>query len=76
MSAARVQILLATYQGESWLPELLQSIQSQSHSDWTLIACETTSASIPRGADSCSAAAESDRRIIIKPKMAGNAWER
>ena len=37
MSAARVYIVLATCQGESWLPELLRSIQAQSYSDWTLL---------------------------------------
>ena len=37
MSTAPVYILLATYQGETWLPELLRSIQKQSHSDWTLL---------------------------------------
>ena len=37
MSPARVYILLATFQGETWLPELLRSIQAQSYSDWTLL---------------------------------------
>jgi rhamnosyltransferase len=38
MSRARVFILLATYEGEAYLPELLRSIQGQSYEDWSLLA--------------------------------------
>lgn len=34
----RVAILLATYQGESWLEELLLSLVAQTHKDWALYA--------------------------------------
>ncbi len=63
MSPACVYILLATYQGETWLPELLQSIQTQSHSDWTLLVRDDGSSDATR--QILHDAAEKDRRINI-----------
>ncbi len=37
MSAERVAILLATYNGASYLPALLDSLSEQSHTGWTLL---------------------------------------
>ena len=63
MSPARVHILLATYQGETWLPELLGSIQTQSYSDWTLLVRDDGSSDATR--QILREAAEKDRRIVI-----------
>ncbi len=38
-----VDILLATYNGESFLKELLESIVAQSYTDWRLIVCDDLS---------------------------------
>ena len=65
MSPARVYILLATYQGESWLPELLLSVQAQSHSDWTLLVRDDGSRDATR--QILCDAAQQDRRIVIAP---------
>jgi glycosyltransferase involved in cell wall biosynthesis len=35
---AEVEILLATFNGAAWLPELLASLQGQTHSDWQILA--------------------------------------
>ena len=35
---AEVEILLATYNGARWLPELLASLQDQTHTDWQILA--------------------------------------
>jgi hypothetical protein len=37
MDAARVQILLSTWNGERWLPELLASLEQQTFQDWQLL---------------------------------------
>lgn len=37
MSVAKVQILLATWNGAQWLPELLESLKRQTFSDWQLL---------------------------------------
>ena len=37
MEAARVQILLSTWNGERWLPELLASLEQQTFQDWQLL---------------------------------------
>jgi rhamnosyltransferase len=37
MLLRRIYILLATYEGDAFLPELLKSIKDQSHGDWTLL---------------------------------------
>jgi glycosyltransferase involved in cell wall biosynthesis len=63
MSSARVYILLATYQGQSWLHEMLGSIQAQSHSDWTLLVRDDGSSDATR--QILRAAAEKDPRILI-----------
>ncbi|MEZ5534908.1 MAG: glycosyltransferase family 2 protein [Thiolinea sp.] len=34
---ASVQVLLSTWNGEAWLPELLDSLQQQSFTDWELL---------------------------------------
>lgn len=34
---AQVQILLSTWNGEAWLPELLESLEQQTFSDWELL---------------------------------------
>ncbi len=63
MSPARVYVLLATYQGETWLPELLASIQTQSYSDWTLLVRDDGSRDATR--QILLDAARQDRRIVI-----------
>ncbi len=63
MSLARVHILLATYQGETWLPELLGSIQAQSFSDWTLLVRDDGSRDASRRI--VQDAARADRRIVV-----------
>jgi len=63
MSTPRVHIVLATCEGETWLPELLRSIQAQSHSDWTLLVRDDGSSDATR--QILHGAAESDRRIVI-----------
>ena len=63
MSPARVYILLATYQGETWLPEMLGSIQTQSHSDWTMLVRDDGSSDATR--QILRDAAQQDRRIAI-----------
>ena len=63
MSPARVYILLATYQGESYLAELLRSIQSQSYSDWTLLVRDDGSRDATR--QILLDTARQDRRIVI-----------
>jgi len=65
MAPARIYILLATYQGETWLPELLGSIQAQSLSDWTLLVRDDGSRDATR--QILHDAAEADRRIVIVP---------
>ena len=65
MSPARIYILLATCQGEAYLPELLRSIQAQSHADWTLLARDDASRDATR--QILYAAAQQDRRIVIVP---------
>lgn len=37
MENARVQILLSTWNGERWLPELLASLEKQTFQDWQLL---------------------------------------
>ncbi len=37
MDNARVQILLSTWNGERWLPELLASLEKQTFQDWQLL---------------------------------------
>jgi rhamnosyltransferase len=63
MSASRVQIVLATCQGEPYLRELLRSIQAQSYSDWTLLVRDDDSSDATR--QILHAAAAEDRRIVI-----------
>jgi glycosyltransferase involved in cell wall biosynthesis len=63
MSPARVYVLLATCQGESYLPELLRSICTQSYSDWTLLVRDDGSSDATRQILQDAAAA--DRRIVI-----------
>jgi rhamnosyltransferase len=63
MSASRVQIVLATFQGESWLPELLRSIQVQSYEDWTLLVRDDLSSDATQ--QILCDTAKSDRRIVI-----------
>ncbi len=65
MPSERVYILLATCQGEAWLPELLVSIQAQSYSDWTLLVRDDKSEDGTR--QILRAAAATDRRIVIAP---------
>jgi len=37
MDSSRVQILLSTWNGERWLPELLASLEQQTFQDWQLL---------------------------------------
>jgi hypothetical protein len=63
MSDCRVYIVLATHQGEAFLPELLLSIRGQSHRDWTLLVRDDQSSDGTRRILSESAAA--DQRIVL-----------
>lgn len=63
MFPARVSIVLATYQGETWLPELLGSISAQSHSDWTLLARDDGSSDA--SPQILREAAHADPRIVV-----------
>jgi rhamnosyltransferase len=63
MPEPRVSILLATYHGETYLPELLRSIQGQSHDDWTLLVRDDGSRDATP--QILQKAAEADRRIFI-----------
>ena len=63
MSSKRVYVLLATHQGEAWLPELLRSIQTQSHSDWTMLVRDDGSNDATW--QILCEAAQQDRRIVI-----------
>ncbi len=63
MSSARVYIVLATYQGETYLPELLQSIRTQWHTDWTLLVRDDGSSDATR--QILHQATLQDRRIIV-----------
>ena len=38
-----IDILLATYNGEKYLPELLSSLEQQTYSDWKLIVIDDCS---------------------------------
>ncbi len=71
MSPARIYILLATYQGEAYLPELLHSIETQSHSDWTLLIRDDGSHDATMKI--LQASAQRDRRIVIEPD---DGWRR
>lgn len=63
MSLTRLSILLATCQGESYLPELLTSIHNQSYSDWTLLVRDDASSDATRHI--LHRAAQQDRRIVV-----------
>ncbi|MGO9108355.1 MAG: glycosyltransferase family 2 protein [Thermoguttaceae bacterium] len=63
MSPARIYILLATYQGQTYLAELLRSIQTQSHADWTLLVRDDGSRDATR--QILHDAAARDPRIVI-----------
>jgi glycosyltransferase involved in cell wall biosynthesis len=63
MSDCRVYIVLATYQGEAFLPELLSSIRGQSHQDWTLLARDDRSSDGTRRI--LSEAAAADWQIVL-----------
>ena len=58
-----VYIALGTYQGEAYLPELLESIRRQSYRDWTLLARDdgSTDATLPI----LRRAAAEDQRIVV-----------
>jgi rhamnosyltransferase len=63
MSDCRVYIVLATYQGEAFLPKLLASIRAQSYQDWTLLARDDQSSDGTRRL--LNEAAAADRRIVL-----------
>jgi glycosyltransferase involved in cell wall biosynthesis len=63
MPSTRVSILLATFQGQRYLPELLRSIQGQSHDDWTLLVRDDGSSDATP--QIIREAAAKDRRITI-----------
>jgi glycosyltransferase involved in cell wall biosynthesis len=63
--SSRVYILLATYQGQRWLPDLLDSIRRQSCADWTLLVRDDDSSDGTR--EVLSQAARSDPRIVVAP---------
>jgi glycosyltransferase involved in cell wall biosynthesis len=62
MSECRVYIVLATHQGETYLPELLASLRSQSYRDWVLLARDDQSSDGTRRI--VQEAAASDSRIV------------
>ena len=59
----RTYIVLATHQGEAFLPQLLASIRGQSHQEWILLARDDRSSDGTRRI-LCEAAA-ADRRIML-----------
>ncbi len=63
MSASRVHIVLATYQGENYLPEMLHSLRTQSHCDWTLLVRDDGSTDATR--QILHDAAKEDQRIAV-----------
>ena len=60
-----VAILLMTYNGMKYLPELLRSLQEQSYDNWTLVVQDDLSTDGTR--DYLQEQAGQDKRIIIKP---------
>jgi rhamnosyltransferase len=63
MPSPSVQIVLAAYQGEAWLPDMLRSVQAQTYRDWTMLVRDDGSSDSSRQILSDAAAA--DRRIAI-----------
>jgi rhamnosyltransferase len=63
MTTPRVTIILASYQGENFLPELLASIRRQSYRDWTLLARDDGSSDATRRI--LREAAATDERIVV-----------
>lgn len=62
-SSEHVTILLSLYDGERWLGPLLDSVQRQSHSDWTLLVRDDGSSD--QGPTVVSAHARDDKRIVL-----------
>lgn len=62
-----VDILLATYNGERFLPELLASLEAQTHTGWRLIVRDDGSSDGTRAILSDWAAARLDRVVLTEP---------
>ena len=60
-----LQILLATFNGERWLPEQLASIAAQTRQDWQLLASDDGSIDATRRL--LEEAAQADERIVVMP---------
>ena len=69
MSDCRVTIVLATHQGEAFLPELLASIRGQSHQEWTLLARDDQSSDATRQILSAAAAVDPRIRLLDDAAM-------
>ena len=70
MAPATVQILLATYNGERFLPDLLASLVAQTHANWRLLVRDDGSSDATL--EILAAAARTDERIEIVHDNLGN----
>ncbi len=74
MDFPRVSILLATYNGERYLPELLASLARQSHANWRLHVRDDGSRDATQAL--LAEAAQCDPRIVLVADGAGNLGAR
>ena len=64
-SPTNVLILLATHNGEPWLPELFESLKAQTHSEWQLLIRDD--ASVDKTVRLCREFASVDARVRVLP---------
>lgn len=67
---SHVTVLLSTFDGARWLPDLLESVRAQSHTDWTLLVRDDGSTDDTPAI--LEAAAAADPRIQVVTDRAGN----
>ena len=67
---SHVTVLLSTFDGAAWLPDLLDSLAAQGHRDWTLLVRDD--GSTDDSVAVVSAAARADDRIRLVDDGAGN----
>ncbi|MDW3220184.1 MAG: glycosyltransferase [Acidimicrobiales bacterium] len=67
---SHVTVLLSTFDGARWLPDLLESVRNQTHADWTLLARDDGSTDDTMAI--LEAAAAADPRIQVVTDRAGN----
>ena len=63
MNTSRIEILMATYNGEKYVAEQIASIQTQSYKDWSLLISDDCSTD--GTLDIISSIADSDRMMPI-----------